>query len=116
MNIFQKKFKAIFKSITVDNGSEFSDTLGLERSIYGGGRSTRTKVYYCHPYSSYERGTNERINREIRRLIPKGSDISVYSASEIKEVEFWINNYPRRVLGYATSQELFDYQLSLLAS
>ena len=69
-----KKFKQIFKSITVDNGSEFSDSVALETSKFGK-NNKRTKVYYCHPYCSCERGTNERINREIRRLIPKGSDL-----------------------------------------
>jgi IS30 family transposase len=71
---FGRKFKSIFKTITVDNGTEFSDCQGIEKSIYGKGN--RTKVYYCHPYSSWERGTNERINREIRRLIPKGTNLA----------------------------------------
>ena len=86
---------------------------GLERSIFG--RETkRTTVYYCHPYSSYERGTNERLNREIRRLIPKGSNLAKYSHEDIKSVEAWVNNYPREVLGYATSAETFEKQLRLI--
>ena len=109
---FGKNFKKVFKSITVDNGSEFSDYMGLQRSIYNGQRTT---VYYCHPYCSSERGTNERINREIRRLIPKGSDLSKYSVDDIQRVEDWVNNYPRQVLGFATSKELFDEQLSAVA-
>lgn len=106
---FGKNFKKVFKSITVDNGSEFSDYMGLQRSIYNGQRTT---VYYCHPYCSSERGTNERINREIRRLIPKGSDLSKYSVDDIQRVEDWVNNYPRQVLDFATSKELFEEQLS----
>jgi IS30 family transposase len=106
-----KKFKKIFKSITVDNGSEFSDFKALEKSIYGK-HNKRTNIYYCHPYSSYERGTNERLNREIRRLIPKGSDLSNYSDDYIKYVENWINSYPREVLGFATSSELFNKELA----
>ena len=50
-------FKQIFKTITVDNGSEFADVNGLERSILEEGEK-RTHLYYCHPYSSWERGTN----------------------------------------------------------
>lgn len=111
---FGRKFKQIFKSITVDNGVEFSDFNGLERSIYGK-NNKRTSLYYCHPYSSYERGTNERINREIRRLIPKGSDLSRYTREEIQRVEDWVNDYPRQVLGYATSRELFNEELSRIA-
>ena len=109
---FGRNFKKVFKSITVDNGSEFSDYMGLQRSIYNGQRTT---VYYCHPYCSSERGTNERINREIRRLIPKGSDLSKYSVDDIQRVEDWVNNYPRQVLGFATSKELFDEQLLTVA-
>ena len=108
---FGKNFKKIFKSITVDNGSEFSDSETLEKSMYGK-YNKRTKVYYCHPYCSCERGTNERINREIRRLIPKGSDLSKYSDKEIEQVENWVNNYPRQVLNFTTSRELFEYHIN----
>ena len=113
--IYGKKFKQIFRSITVDNGVEFSDYNGIMRSIFNK-KSVRTEVYYCHPYCSSERGTNERINREIRRLIPKGSDLSKYSASEIQKVEDWVNDYPRQVLGYATSRELFEAELRKLSA
>jgi len=106
---YGKMFRKVFKSITVDNGSEFSDYKGLERSIYGG---KRTSVYYCHPYCSSERGTNERLNREIRRHIPKGTNLSKFSAADIQEVERWINNYPREIFGYATSAEMFDYEIA----
>ncbi|MCL2631450.1 MAG: IS30 family transposase, partial [Firmicutes bacterium] len=105
---FGRRFRNVFKSITIDNGSEFSDFHGLEKSIY---RGKRTSVFYCHPYCSSERGTNERLNREIRRHIPKGSDLSKYSAEDIKSVENWVNNYPREIFGYATSQELFEQHL-----
>ena len=110
---FGKKFKQVFKSITMDNGSEFADYKGIEKSIYGKGK--RTTTYYCHPYCSCERGTNERLNREIRRLIPKGSDLSKYSVDEIKRVENWLNNFPRQILGYATANELFSQQMQLIA-
>ena len=105
-------FKKIFKSITVDNGAEFSDAIGMEKSIFNG---KRTDVYYCHPYSSWERGSNERMNREIRRLIPKGSNISTYTAAQIKQVQDWVNSYPREIFGYATSEELFQAELERIA-
>lgn len=110
---FGRKFKQVFKSITMDNGSEFADYTGIEKSIYGRGK--RTTTYYCHPYCSSERGTNERLNREIRRLVPKGSNLSKYTDADIQHVEDWVNNYPREVLGYATSRELFDKQLLAIA-
>lgn len=111
---FGKQFKKIFKTITVDNGSEFSDFKGIEKSCYGK-YAKRTHVYYCHPYCSSERGTNERLNREIRRLIPKGMNLAKYSTEDIKQVENWVNNYPREVLNYATSSELFEEQLKLIS-
>lgn len=104
-----KRFKEMFKSITTDNGSEFADHIGLEKSIFT--KMTRTKVYYCHAYSSCEKGTCERLNREIRRLIPKGSDIGKYSKDEIQFVEDWVNNYPREIFDFATSNELFNQAL-----
>ena len=109
---YGRKFRKVFKSITVDNGSEFADYKGITKSIYKG---QRTSCYYCHPYSSYERGTNERINREIRRLIPKGTDIATVSDSDVSRVCAWVNNYPRQMFGYTTSQALFEEQLSYLA-
>ena len=107
---YGSKFKKIFKSITVDNGSEFSNFKGIEKSIYS--TKNRTNLFYCHPYSSWERGTNERLNREIRRLIPKSSDLSKYSNKDISNVESWVNNYPRQVLNYSSSAEVFNYYLS----
>lgn len=109
---YGKTFRKVFKTITVDNGSEFADTDGMENSSYGKG--VRTKIFYCHPYSSYERGTNERLNREIRRLLPKGTNLSHVSDTEVKRVQDWVNAYPREVLGYATSEELFNNQLALI--
>lgn len=109
---YGKMFRKIFLSITVDNGSEFADSIALETSKNG--KSKRTKLYYCHPYCSSERGTNERINREIRRLIPKGSDLGKYTKEDIQKVEDWVNDYPREVLGFNTSKNLFNqYILSL---
>lgn len=111
---YRKIFRQVFKSITVDNGSEFSDFCGLERSVFGRGRGKRTSIYYCHPYRSCERGSNERMNREIRRKVPKGTDIAKLSESDVQAVEDWLNHYPRRILDYACSEELFQEQLKSL--
>lgn len=108
---YGKLFRKVFKSITMDNGSEFADVQGIEKSIYGG---KRTITYYCHPYSSWERGTNERINRDIRKLVPKGSKLAQYTPADIQRIEDWINAYPRQVLGFATSAELFAEQIAQL--
>lgn len=111
---YGKLFPKIFRSITVDNGSEFADVERLEKSVYGKGKKKRTKIYYCHPYCSQERGSNENQNRMIRRKYPKGTDFGKVSAKEIKEHEAWMNNYPRRVLGWKTAESLFNESVAAL--
>lgn len=106
-------FYKIFRSITVDNGVEFADYEGLERSVLKEGK--RTFVFYCHPYSSWERGTNENNNRLIRRHIPKGVDFEDATDAEIAYIEEWINNYPRGIFDYKTSAELFEEEIRKLA-
>lgn len=106
-------FPKLFKTVTVDNGVEFADCAGMERSATGSGK--RTKLYYCHPYSSWERGTNENNNRLIRRHIPKGEDIDRYTEKEIQEIEAWMNGYPRRLFGYRTSAQEYERELKRLS-
>lgn len=108
---FGKLFRKVFKTITVDNGVEFSDYMGLEKSIYGG---KRTQIYYCHPYTSCERGTNERINRDIRRKFPKGTDFTIISDKAVKACADWVNDYPREIFGFATAGERFREQIQAL--
>lgn len=110
--LFANLPKGTFKSITVDNGSEFQDCVGMECDKNG---TQRTQVYYCHPYNSSERGSNERINRIIRRFYPKKSDFSIITQNSCDEVAEWINTLPRKILGYATPYELFKEQLSIVA-
>ena len=98
-----RQFRQTFKTITCDNGVEFLDHQGIEKSIHT--KTSRTKVYYCHPYSSWERGTNENINKMIRRFIPKGAIMEDYSKNDILKIQQWINNYPRKILaGLSTNQ------------
>ena len=104
--IYGAAFYEIFKTITVDNGSEFADADGIERSARRKD-AKRTTVYYCHAYSSCERGTNENINRMIRRQFPKGTDFDKVTAAEVKRVEMWLNDYPREILGFMSSAEAF---------
>jgi len=102
---YKRKFREKFKTITVDNGTEFLDFKGIEKSKINP-EINRTKVYYAHPFSSWERGTNENINKLIRRFIPKGTDISKVSKAKIKNIERWINEYPRRMFGYKSAKEM----------
>jgi transposase, IS30 family len=100
------EFGVRFKSITFDNGSEFLNWQSLEASVLKKG-AKRTAIYFAHAYHSWERGSNENQNRMIRRFIPKGYDIGGFSDAEIKAVEDWMNNYPRRILGYNTPNEVW---------
>jgi IS30 family transposase len=107
-----RKFREIFRSITIDNGSEFADCNGIERSCLTGGK--RTTCYYCHPYSSWERGSNENQNRMIRRHFPKGTNFDNVSQARIDRAIDWLNNYPRKILGWHTSSEMFGVFLASL--
>lgn len=99
-------FSSIFQTITVDNGSEFADVEGLERRYLRRGEK-RTTLYYCHPYSSSERGSNEKQNGMTRRRHPKGTDFKRVSRKKLRETTDWINNYPRKIFGFHTAAELF---------
>lgn len=101
-----RRFRAIFKSITFDNGTEFAAAEELERSCINK-HLPRTKVYFCHPYSSWERGTNENTNGMIRRRFPKGTNFAAVTNAQITQAENWINNYPRKILGYKSSEIVF---------
>lgn len=106
---YGKQFKHIFKTITVDNGCEFSANDLMEKSIYGSGK--RTTIYHCHPYSSWERGSNENQNRFIRLFIPKGVAIDTVPDETIAAAQDYINTKLRRMFGYRSSQDLFNEEL-----
>ena len=88
------------KTITSDNGSEFMDAESIERK--------GIKYFYAHSYCSEERGNNENNNKLIRRHIPKGVDIGDISEEAIKEIEDWMNNYPRKLFNGKSSNEIYE--------
>ena len=101
----KKRFREKFLTITTDNGVEFLDHRGITKG-------NRTKMYFAHAYSSWERGSNEVANRLIRRFYKKGYNIDKISNRKVKELEDWINNYPRKILGWkSTNQFLEDKQI-----
>lgn len=104
--IFGEQFPQVFKSITTDNGSEFSAFSSFEK--YG------TQVYFAHPYSSWERPVNERSNREFRKYVPKGKSIHQFTDDQILMFSDEINATPKKRLGYYTAEELFEKQLDLI--
>ena len=101
---FGDLFPVIFKTITFDNGSEFASTTAMEK--FG-----RTKIYYAHPYSAWERGTNENWNGIVRRFVPKGSSFENLQKDDIRRVESMINNLPRKRFNYQTPRDLFIDEL-----
>lgn len=103
--------KGTFQTVTVDNGCEFADCHGLE---YGKHKEKRVAVYYCHPFCSCERGSNERQNRVIRRYFPKGHSLAKYTQKDCDRVASGINSMPRKILGYATSADLFAQEIAKL--
>jgi IS30 family transposase len=98
---FEKDVSISFKTITSDNGSEFLDSEGMKEAI------GCSEIYYAHPYSSWERGSNENGNRMLRRFIPKGTALSDLSEEQLQAYEDWVNNYPRRLLSYLSANEAY---------
>jgi IS30 family transposase len=88
-----------FNSLTIDSDISFQKHEEMSSMI-------GAPVYFCHPYSAWEKGGVENTNGLIRQYIPKGSDISKYSKKYIREIEFKLQNRPRKCLGYKTPMEV----------
>lgn len=101
---YSEHFSEVFKTVTTDNGSEFSRLSELETLA-------DTLVYFAHPYTSWEKATIERHNGIIRRFIPKGKRIDSYTVEQISDIEVWCNSLPRKNLGYRTPDEIFEEEL-----
>ena len=86
------------KSITADNGNEFSSLSKIEG----------LDVYFAHAYSSYERGTNENFNGLLREFIPKGTSLKELNPTLLEDYTKAINERPRRIHGYQSAKKLFE--------
>jgi len=95
-----ERFSQVFKTMTADNGSEFETFSKFE--------SLGTKIYFAHPYSSWERPQNERHNGLLRDFIPKGMSIERFTDEDVLNIADELNQRPRRILGYHSPMELFD--------
>ena len=102
--IIKDNLNDIIKSISTDNGNEFSAWKNIQNIL-------ETTVYFCHPYASYEKGTNEKHNGIIRYFIPKGTLIENYSNQDINDIVYWMNNYPRKMFNYKTPIEMLKEEL-----
>ena len=94
------RFSQVFKTMTADNGPEFETFSQYEK--------LGTKIYFTHPYSSWERPQNERHNGLFRDFIPKGTSMEPFCNEDILNMADALNQRPRRILGYHTPMELFE--------
>ena len=90
-----------FKTLTIDNDIAFARHFKLSELL-------GVPIFFPHPYHSWEKGGVENVNRQIRRYIPKGCDISRYTDKEISKVQYLINHKPRKILGYETAAEMYE--------
>jgi len=96
-----QSFKDKIHTITSDNGLEFANHKDISKAL-------NCDYYFCHPYSSWERGLNEYTNGLIRQYIPKGTSFENITKKEIKIIEDKLNNRPRKSLGWRTPNEVFS--------
>ena len=105
LNQLQKIFK---KSMTYDNGIEMARHEKITKK-------TDMKIYFAHPYSSWQRGTNENTNGLIRRYLPKGTDFNKIDERSLRIIQEKLNNRPRKIIGFKTPQEMMDSELKKVA-
>lgn len=105
---FEKEFKSIpkqlKKSLTYDQGHEMA-----EHKLFS--KNTRMKVYFCHPGSPWERGSNENMNMLIRDFFPKGTDFNLVSRKQLKRVQHLLNERPRKTLNWNTPYDVFEQEI-----
>lgn len=99
-----KQPKYLRKTMTYDNGIEMANHKWLTQN-------TGMDIYFAHPYSSWERGTNENTNGLIRRFLPKGTDFNKVSPETLKQIENNLNNRPRKVLGFKTPNQMRNEEI-----
>ena len=98
------RYKKHVHTITTDNGLEFAQHQTIAKKL-------KCDYYFCHPYSSWERGLNENINGLIRQYIPKSSSFENLTPQDIKRIENRLNHRPRKSLGWKTPYEVFNENL-----
>ena len=96
------------KTMTYDNGIEMARHEKITQN-------TGIKIYFAHPYSSWERGTNENTNGLIRRYLPKGTNFNEIHINQLQIIQEKLNNRPRKIIGYKTPKEMMDLELKSVA-
>lgn len=93
-------FEKLVHTLTSDNGREFAGHIRVAKQL-------KTKFYFAHPYSSWERGLNENTNGLIRQYFPKKHDFTTITQKQVEKVMNKLNNRPRKCLGFKTPNEVF---------
>ena len=93
-------------TITADNGKEFAKHEAIAKAL-------DSDFYFCHPYSSWERGLNENTNGLIRQFFPKGSEFISITDEQVLAVQNNLNFRPRKTLGFKTSNEIFHATITV---
>lgn len=96
-----KEMKLTMHTITGDNGTEFAEHRHIAQEL-------DIDFFFTHPYSSWEKGTNENTNGLLRQYFPKGTDFNIISDDTISTVENELNNRPRKCLNYKCPIEIFN--------
>jgi len=104
-----KPYKDAVLTITADNGSEFAQHKKLAKAL-------KTKIYFCHPYRSCERGLNENTNGLLRQYWPKKTELKNVEQREVKKVVKKLNQRPRKTLKYKTPEYLMKKHIDKLAA
>lgn len=102
-------FKDRVFTMTVDNGKEFCEHEAIATAL-------QARIYFAHPYASWERGLNENSNGLVRQYFPKGCDLAELTDAEVQRVVELLNNRPRKTLRYRTPNEIFFKQRLLLTT
>lgn len=101
---FTRRFNGVIpelrKSFTYDRGSEMATHADLTRA-------TGMPVFFCEPYSPWQRGSNENMNGLVRQFLPKGMDLSTVTPQKLAYIESMLNDRPRKILGFRTPREVY---------
>lgn len=98
--------RSLRRSFTYDNGPENTEHIQVNKTLH-------SRSYFCNPFHSWEKGTVENTVGLIRRFLPKKTDFASVSKNQIKAIETWLNNRPRKCLDFYTPAEVFNRRVAL---